>query len=126
MMAAVCDVKDSLLVAALVNVNPTGGENLNPKSVSDDANGEHSSSCDKDPSENEDDQSDNRQEEEREEQLSKTTARGKSKDAENAPSISTSSKPKPSQMQILIWRVEAMADALREDLRDFTMPLGTL
>lgn len=140
MVAAICDVKESLLVAALVDeVQPSSGDHL-PESVSDDdaatVDVEESSKSIQNIASSDIEQgpsSDSANEGEEGQDLpTLTTNKGKSKeDAENStstptPPSSSSSKPKPSQMQILIWRVEAMAEALRDDLRDFKMPQGTL
>lgn len=126
MIAAICDVKDSLLVAALVESKPPKGHL--PQGVSSAASAtsteEASSKTSNNTSDNEQESSDSAHEQE--DQLAPTEDKDKSKDAETAPPTPKSAKPKPTQTQILMWRVEAMAEALRDDLRDFKMPLGTL
>lgn len=125
MVAAICDVKDSLLVAALVNLDSSEAGDPALQSSSTVSNEEGSSRGVKNVSENEGEQSYD-EHNGGEEQAPTTTDGDTSKDAENKKSTVTSSKPKPPQIQILIWRVEAMAEALREDLRDFKIPSGTL
>lgn len=152
MMAAICDVKESLLVAALVEEKKPSAKGQQPDRASDDNDddqatikAEELSKATHNKASSDIDQvkpsSDSEHEAEVEEQEPSklTSSKGKSKeDAENSTSkpsslsssplssSSSSSKPKPSQMQILIWRVEAMAEALRDDLRDFKMPQSIL
>lgn len=121
-IAAICDVKGSLLVAALVESQTHKGHL--PQGVSSDASGtsteETSSKTSNNTSDNEPNSSDSTHEQE--DETAPTEDKDKSKDA----GTPTSAKPKPTQTQILMWRVEAMAEALRDDLQDFKMPLGTL
>ena len=157
MIAAICDVKESLLVAALVEEKKplsTGGQV--PKRASDDGDEDDDDTAAPDVEEPSTatqniasseieplkPSPDSGQEVEEEEQESSTLTSSKSESGEGAedsipittprpPSLSSSSssslsKPKPSQMQILMWRVEAMAEALHDDLRDFKMPQGIL
>lgn len=159
MVAAICDVKNSLLVAALVAEKvPSSIRDQISERISgdeDDADDDHTSTADVEESskathniasteiEPLKSSLDSGQEAEKEvQQASSTLTSGKSiseggaEDSDSTPtpippslsssSSSLSSKPKPSQMQILIWRVEAMAEALRDDLQDFKMPQGIL
>lgn len=156
MLAAICDVKDSLLLAALVEVKAPRKLAKGVSKHSDTAvNGDHTSNTSKSlddsinisnnnnkqvpsdsPHEQEQDEQDlptptpdknNPKEEEEEEQQQQQEEEDQTPTSPPPSSSSTSlSNPKPSQMQILIWRAEAMAEALRDDLQDFKMPLGTL
>lgn len=52
--------------------------------------------------------------------------KGKAKETPEQPAKTTerTNKSIEYQIQILKWKIEAMADALREDLEDFSMPQG--
>ena len=162
MIAAMCDVKESLLVAALVTAKKPSsvGDQVSERISEDDDDDDvdHTDAADVEEPSNATyniasteieplrTSSDSEQEVEEEEQQqasstltsSKGISEGGAEDSDSTPtptpippslsssSSSLSSKPKPSQMQILIWRVEAMAEALRDDLRDFKMPQGIL
>jgi hypothetical protein len=156
MLAAICDVKGSLLVAALVEVKAPRNFPQGVSNHSDTASGDDSSNVSNVPDNNEElvpsyslpehkqdehelptptQDKNNPKAEEGEEERNPTsppplpppTSSSSSSSSPSPSSPSTlKSTPKPSQMQILIWRAEAMAKALRDDLQDFKMPVGTL
>lgn len=160
MIAAMCDVKESLLVAALVagkrpsftrdqvserisvDDDDDDVDHTDAAAVEESSNATHNiASTEIEPLKPSSDSEQESEEEEQQEAASTLTSgkgisEGSAEDSDSIPtarpiptslsssSSSSLSKPKPSQMQILIWRVEAMAEALRDDLRDFKMPQG--
>jgi ribosomal protein S15P/S13E len=137
MIATIHEVKDSILVAALVEVKPIM-ENL-PGNVSNNNTAEIANMSGSNnnnntaPSSNGQTPPDTTTHEHEAQEPPTTPAPASNKandEEEETPSspptpTPTPSRPKPSQLQILTWRVEAMAEALREDLQDFKMPQGT-
>lgn len=52
------------------------------------------------------------------------SVKGKARESDEVKRLMEKPKPGFSQQQILTWKAEGMAEALREDLRDFKLPEG--
>lgn len=124
MMAAICYIKETILVAALVPVKTLPGKKeKEAKAEENTVSSEDESAATSSGKEglgfrespDEDTQDD----------ASASSVKGKAKEGDEGDRKSPR-KPElgPSQQQILAWKAEGMAEALREDLHDFKLPEG--
>lgn len=126
MMAAVCDVKETILVAALAVVKTLPGNKkkkaakLEEKAVSSEdesapspttSSGNEEASLNGSP--------------DKDSQGDASSVKGKARESDEGDrKMLEQPKPGLTQQQILTWKAEGMAEALREDLQDFKLPEG--
>lgn len=124
MMAAVCDVKETILVAALAPVKTSPGKKKAAKAEEKAGSSEDESAASPTTSSGNEEAS-LRGSPDRDSRDDASSVKGKVKESDEGDRKSLE-QPTPglSQQQILTWKAEGMAEALREDLHDFTLPEG--
>lgn len=124
MMAAVCDVKETILVAALALVKTPPEKKRAAKAEKKAGSSEDESAASPTTSTGNEEASPNGSPD-KDSQDDASSVKGKAKESDEV-DMKPFEQPKsgPSQEQILTWKAEGMAEALREDLYDFKLPEG--
>ncbi|MCJ1230690.1 hypothetical protein MMC12_007364 [Toensbergia leucococca] len=115
-LIAVHYIKEKLLVGVLMDVKDTNDEERDKSKVKDGAGTIGSKG---DGSQASDDRSVQSGQSNESLPISEQECNGEQEDAEEGGAVQ---KPEPSDLQILRWKAEGMAEALRSDLHDFKMP----
>lgn len=126
MMAAVCDVKETILVAALAEVKNPPGKNKKFVAKAEEKAGESEDESAASPTTscgNEEYNLGGSPDKNSQDDGSSIKGKAKASDEGDWDPLEQP-KPGPSQEQILTWKAEGMAEALHEDLHDFTLPEG--
>lgn len=125
MVAAVCDVKETILVAAMAIVETPPGEKPKAPNAEKTAGSSEDESAASPNTSSKNEEANPFASPDKNSQDDASSVKGKAKESDEWERKSPQeSKPGLSQEQILILKAEGMAEALREDLHDFKLPEG--
>lgn len=125
MMAAVCDVKETILVAALAPVKTPPEKKKRAAKAEKKAGSSEDESAASPTTSTGNEEASPSGSPDKDSQDDASSMKGKAKES-NEVDMEPFERPKLglSQEQILTWKAEGMAEALREDLYDFKLPEG--